>query len=123
MSRILVMDDDDVFRSALRVVLEEAAYEVTEARDGAAGLRLYRETGADLVLVDIFMPEVDGLDVIRALRTELPRPKIVAMSGGGQAGHKDILQIAAALGAEQTLAKPFAPRALLSALRDLLGPG
>jgi CheY-like chemotaxis protein len=121
MTRVLVMEDDAVFRSALRVSLEGAGYEVTDAADGAAGLRRYRESGADLVLVDIFMPETDGLEVIRALRTEVPRPKLVAMSGGGQAGQDDILKIAAALGAARTLRKPFTPHALLSAIRDLLG--
>jgi len=116
------MEDDDVFRGALRVILEEAGYDVIEARDGAAGVRLYRERGADLVLVDIFMPELDGLEVIRALRTEVPRPRFIAMSGGGRAGHGDLLTVATALGAARTLVKPFAPRDLLDAARDVLGP-
>src|SRR6266480_7062891 len=83
-ARILVMDDDELLRGALRVVLEAAGYEVIEAADGDAGLRLQREQAADLVLVDIFMPERDGLEVIRALRAEIPEPKIISMSGGGQ---------------------------------------
>jgi CheY-like chemotaxis protein len=77
------MDDDGTLRGAIRVALEAAGYEVLEAADGRAGLRLQREQGADLVLVDIFMPERDGLEVIRALRAEQARPTIVAMSGGG----------------------------------------
>jgi len=120
MTRVLVMDDDDVFRSAMHVVLEEAGYDVIAAADGVAGLRLYRERGADLVVVDIFMPEMDGLEVIRALRTGVPRPRLIAMSGGGQAGREDILSIAAALGAERTLKKPFMAQDLLDAARDLL---
>ena len=120
MTRVLVMDDDDVLRSALRVILEGAGYEVADAADGAAGVRLYREHGADLVLVDIFMPTMDGLEVIRALRTEVPRPKLVAMSGGGGIGPQDILRMAAALGAERTLTKPFVPTELLGAVRDVL---
>src|SRR2546422_679647 len=76
-ARILVMDDDGTLRGAIRVALEAAGYEVMEAADGHAGLRLQREQGADLVLVDIFMPERDGLEVIRALRAEHPQPKIV----------------------------------------------
>src|SRR5467141_2224873 len=55
-ARILVMDDDELLRGALRVALEAAGYEVMDAADGNAGLRLQREQGADLVLVDIFMP-------------------------------------------------------------------
>jgi two-component system, chemotaxis family, chemotaxis protein CheY len=121
MARILVMDDDDLLRGVLRVVLEAARYDVIEAADGKAGLRLYREQGADLVLVDIFMPERDGLEVIRALRAEIPQPKIVAMSGGGQTGQIDILRAAAAFGASRTLRKPFEPHELLTAMRELLG--
>jgi DNA-binding response OmpR family regulator len=118
---ILVMDDDEALRSALRVVLEAAGYQVMEAPDGEAGLRLQREQGADLVLVDIFMPKRDGLEVIRALRAEMPQPKIIAMSGGGQTGQIEVLEAAQAFGAARTLLKPFQPRALLRAIRELLG--
>ena len=121
MARILVMDDDALLRGALRVALEAAGYEVLEAADGDAGLRLQREQGADLVLVDIFMPQRDGLEVIRALRAETPQPKIVAMSGGGRTGQVEVLRAAAGLGASRTLLKPFEPRALLQVIRELLG--
>ena len=121
MTRVLVMDDDAVLRGALRVALEAAGYEVLDAADGETGLRLHDEHGADLVLVDIFMPERDGLEVIRALRAAIPRPKIVAMSGGGRIGEFDVLQAAAALGAARTLQKPFEPHVLLAAIRDVLG--
>src|SRR6266516_891287 len=60
MARILVIDDDARRRGAIRVVLESAGYEVIEAGDGDAGLRLHREPGADLVVVDLFMPEQIG---------------------------------------------------------------
>jgi len=115
------MDDDELLRSALRVVLEAGGYEVIEAADGNAGLRLQREQGADLVLVDIFMPERDGLEVIRALRAETTQAKIIAMSGGGQTGQIEVLEAAAAFGAARTLLKPFQPRQMLKAIRDLLG--
>jgi len=115
------MDDDELLRGALRVALEAAGYEVMDAADGNAGLRLQREQGADLVLVDIFMPGRDGLEVIRALRAEIPQPHIVAMSGGGRAGQIEVLSAAAALGAARTLLKPFEPRALLKVIRELLG--
>ena len=103
-------------------MLEGAGYEVIEAADGDAGLRLYREQGADVVLVDVFMPERDGLEMIRALRVAIPRPKIIAMSGGGRIGFDDVLTAAAAFGAARTLRKPFAPSELLTAIRDLLEP-
>ena len=121
MTRILVMDDDALLRAALRTVLEAADYDVLEAADGEAGLRLYHERGADLVVVDIFMPERDGLEVIRALRAAVPGPKILAMSGGGQSAQLEILKAAAVLGADRTLRKPFQPHQLLTAIGDLLG--
>lgn len=124
MARLLVVDDDQVLRAALRIVLEGAGYDVLEAADGDAGLRLYREQGADLVLVDIFMPGRDGLEVIRALRGAIPRPKMIAMSGRVRTGLFDPLEAAAAFGAARTLRKPFEARDLLAAIRELLGgPG
>jgi two-component system, chemotaxis family, chemotaxis protein CheY len=123
MARILVMEDDPSFRNAVRVVLEAAGYEVIEAADGAVGLRLHREQGADLVLVDIFMPERDGLEVIRTLKIEAPGAKIIAMSGGGTTLKISLLDEAAALGASRILSKPFHPSALLKAIRELLDKG
>jgi len=120
MARILVIDDDRLLREAVRALLESARYDVIEAADGDAGLRLYREQGADLVLVDIFMPERDGLEVIRTLRAEAPQALIIAMSGGGRLVKVDLLQAAARFGASRTLAKPFEPRTLLSAVHGLL---
>jgi CheY-like chemotaxis protein len=120
MARILVMDDDAMLRGAIRVVLESAGYDVIEAGDGDAGLRLYREQGADLLLVDLFMPERDGLEVIRAVRAEVPGAKIIAMSGGSNL-KLDLLDAATAFGASRTLWKPFVPSVLLGAVRDLLG--
>ena len=122
-ARILVMDDDELLRGALRVALEAAGYEVVEAGDGNAGLRLQREQAADVVLVDIFMPERDGLEVIKALQAETPRPKIIAVSGGGKTGQIEVLRAAAAFGASRTLLKPFQPRELLTAIREVLGEG
>ena len=121
MARVLVIDDDELLRRALRAVLEAAGYDVIEAAEGAAGLRVQRDQGADLVLVDIFMPGVDGLEFIRTLRAELPHAKIIAMSGGGGTGHADVLRMAAAFGASRTLRKPFKPRDLLTAIRDVMG--
>jgi len=118
-ARILVMDDDALLRGAIRVVLESAGYEVIEAGDGDAGLRLHREQGADLLLVDLFMPERDGLEVIRAVRAEVPDAKIIAMSGGSNL-KLDLLDAARAFGAARTLWKPFVPGVLLRIVQDLL---
>jgi DNA-binding response OmpR family regulator len=121
--RILVVDDDAVLREAMRRFLEQAGYEVLQAPDGATGLRLYRDRGADVVVLDIYMPERDGLEVIRELQAEKRRAKIVAISGGGDATQLDMLKAAAAFGAARTLSKPFAWQDLLAAVRELLRPG
>ena len=120
MARILVIDDDALLRRAIRVALEAAGYEVIEAGDGDAALHVYREQGADLLLVDLFIPEPDGLEVIRTVRAEVPGAKIIAMSGGGSL-KLDLLAAAAAFGASRTLWKPFVPDVLLAAVRELLG--
>jgi CheY-like chemotaxis protein len=120
----LVIDDDARLRDAIRRALEQAGHDVLEAADGAAGLRLYRERGADVVILDIFMPERDGLEVIRDLRADGRQVKIVAMSGGGQSGQADVvmdtLKAAAAFGAARTLSKPVALNELLATVHDLL---
>jgi CheY-like chemotaxis protein len=119
--KVLVIDDEALLRDTVRAVLEAAGYEVIEAADGESGLRLYREQGADLVLVDLFMPRRDGLEVIRDLLMEASDAKIIAISGGGRAGEADLLDVAVAFGAARALRKPIEPRALVTAARELLG--
>ncbi|HEU5260212.1 MAG TPA: response regulator [Gemmatimonadales bacterium] len=122
-SRILLIDDDARLRDAIRRALEQAGHEVVEATDGAAGLQLYRERGADVVILDIFMPERDGLEFIRDLRAEGRQAKIIAISGGGRTGQIDMLKAAAAFGATCTLSKPVALNELLATVHDLLVQG
>jgi len=72
-ARVLVIDDDATLRGAVRRILERAGYDVLEAGDGAAGLQLHQQQGADVVIVDIFMPERDGLELIRICEPHRPR--------------------------------------------------
>jgi PAS domain S-box-containing protein len=120
-ARVLVIDDDASLRSAIRRALEQAGYDVEEAADGAAGLRLYREHAAAVVITDIFMPDRDGLELIRDLRSEGRPVQIIAISGGGKSGQVDMLDAAAAFGATRTLPKPLALSKLVATVRDLLG--
>jgi signal transduction histidine kinase/CheY-like chemotaxis protein len=119
-ARILVIDDDAQLRSAITRLLGQAGYDVLAAGDGAAGLALYHEQGADLVIVDVFMPERDGLEVIRALRAEPCPAKIIAISGGDQTGHLELLKVAEVVGASRTLTKPMALKELLATVRELV---
>ena len=120
MARILVIDDDEQIRGVVRRILERAGHEVQDIADGEAGVRLYRDHPADLVITDIFMPPPDGLQTIRRLRREFPEVKIIALSGGDRSGTLDLRDRAEVLGASRTLRKPFEMSDLLKVVHELL---
>ena len=115
MATILIIDDEEIIRVLLRSALEEAGYEVAEAANGLQGLELYRQRSADLVITDIVMPEMNGLDILLALTREFLNAKVIAISGAG--GEKNVLDVAKLLGARQTFQKPFSMPDLLGAVR------
>jgi two-component system response regulator (stage 0 sporulation protein F) len=80
-ARILVVDDDQAIRLLLRAMLERQGHAVVEATNGNEGLRYYRAAPTDLVITDIQMPVMDGLQMIRALRDDFPTARVIAMSG------------------------------------------
>jgi CheY-like chemotaxis protein len=125
--RILVADDDPLVRATLRRILEAAGFAVTCAHDGCEASDRLRWEDFDLAIVDIFMPDRDGLEVIRLLRRE-QAPALIAISGGAPLGRVwhldsevDFLQVAQAFGAKATLCKPFRPKQLLAAVHEALG--
>ncbi len=120
MSSILVVDDDDQFRRMVQRTLERAGFEVRAAANGRQALQIFTEHGADLVLTDLIMPECEGLETIVALRRLWKTPRIIAMSGGGRGSAEEYLGAARVLGVGTTLAKPFATKDLLSAVRSAL---
>ena len=81
MPSVLVVDDQDEVRQLIRETLEQAGYEVEEARDGKEGLERYRARSTDLVIMDILMPEQDGLEAIMTLHREFPDTRVIAMTG------------------------------------------
>jgi two-component system response regulator AtoC len=119
--RILLVDDDPSILSSLSKVLTTAGHEVIVAEDGVAATRRWRERGADLVILDIFMPVMDGLETLALLRAQGPRVPIIVMSGGGATGLSLFLE-AKLLGADWTIAKPFTLAEIMtlvsSALRE-----
>ena len=119
-AQVLVIDDDPKVRVAIRRALEQEGFAVLEAADGEAGLQLYREHGAAVVILDIFMPKRDGLEFIREVRADGRKAKIIAISGGGQIRQMDMLKAAAAFGASRTFSKPVEMKELLSAIHELL---
>ena len=94
MARILVVDDDAAVRLLLRTLLERRGHFVVEAENGDEGLRYYRDAPTDLVITDIQMPVMDGLQMIKELRGDFPTAKIIAISGekGGLAAAQPLSQ-------------------------------
>ena len=120
MARILIIDDEDELRSMLRRMLEQAGHEVTEAVNGAEGIKLYERDQPDLIITDIIMPEKEGVETIIALRQADPNLPIIAISGGGRLEATDFLTMAKKLGARHTLSKPFRRDQLLEAVGECL---
>lgn len=119
--RVLVVDDDRKVREVVRVMLEGAGFEVEEAADGEQALRTFRRLGADLILCDMFMPEHDGLELLRALRSASSKVKVIAMTGGGNFHDSvDLLPLATTLGAVAILYKPFTQQEVCAAIARAL---
>jgi CheY-like chemotaxis protein len=113
--RILLVDDDPDVRRSLDNALTKAGYEVISAANGFEAIRRWRDLhGGDLVILDMFMPEKDGLETMVELRNHSPGVPIIAISGGGTTGRLDILEDARLLGAIETFEKPFSIHALLA---------
>ncbi len=102
---ILVIDDDGFYRGVIRRILEDGGHQVLETEDGREAVDLYRQFRPDVVVTDIFMPGMDGGEVIRALRAVDNHVKIVAVSGGGAFYDVDVLDMARKLGAAVILRK------------------
>jgi CheY-like chemotaxis protein len=114
-ARILIIDDDEPFRTLLRGMLLEAGHTVVEAPNGFEALKLIRAEPVELVLTDLMMP-YGGLATIRILRNEFPHLGIIAISGGGTFR----LNFAQSLGAHRTLTKPFTAEQLSAAITEVL---
>lgn len=118
--RVLVVDDNPTVRTTARILLEDAGLTVFEADGGVAALRAVRGEDPDIVLCDVFMPDIDGLEVIRALRRDFPNAKVIAMSGGAFGGALDLLPAARRLGASGVLQKPFTQQMVLEEIERVL---
>ena len=120
MANVVVIDDEEAVRRSLLNMLEQKGHNVLLAPNGVAGLQQCQDNDVDLAIVDIFMPEKDGLEVIRTLKLQHESIKVMAITGGGSL-EINFLPEARALGAEQTLRKPFTANELYATLDVLLG--
>jgi two-component system KDP operon response regulator KdpE len=115
-SRILVVDDDDQLRRALRINLAARHYEVLTAADGTSALETAARTPPDLAIVDLGLPDIDGVEVVRGLRGWTTVPIIVLSARDDQAGKVQALDA----GADDYVTKPFGLDELLARIRAAL---
>lgn len=107
MPRVLVIDDDVQLRTVIRDALELDGHVILEACDGADGLSLYDQARPDVVIVDMIMPNKEGVETLMDLSRRPHPPPVIAISGGGRVGDMTYLKIARKFGARFVLAKPF----------------
>ncbi len=121
MARILVVDDEIELRTLLRKILTRRGHDVIEAENGSMAISMVEQgEKPDLIITDIFMPDTDGIEVLRHLRAKYPELKIVVMSGGGNRVSRGYLPAATALGADHVIEKPFDPSAVGEQIENLL---
>jgi CheY-like chemotaxis protein len=120
MARILVVDDQREVRSAVQRALERGGHEVMVAVDGLDGVRAVRSAPVDLALIDIHMPEMDGIELLINFKAAAPSMPVIVMSGSEQSRRLDLLKDASLLGATGILAKPFTLEELREAVTRAL---
>lgn len=108
--RILIADDDPLVREVAALLLDGAGLAVVEVVDGLQAVAEFEKAPFELALIDIFMPNRDGVETIRELRRRWPGTRIIAMSGGARIiRREDALEWALGLGADIVIEKPFDP--------------
>lgn len=118
---VCVIDDDANVRQTIRTILETVGYMTAEASDGEQGLEAIARTGATIAVVDIIMPNREGLETIAEAKTRFPSLKILAISGSERAiGSQGYLALATAIGADDVLRKPLRAEELLAKIKRLV---
>lgn len=121
MNKVLVIDDEPMILETIRRALESEGYEVSVAASGAKGLEELRGSSFDLTIVDILMPEMDGIEIIREMKRISPSLNVIAISGGGRIDNSSFLSMAEQLGANDSLKKPFSLMELRQRVGNLCG--
>jgi two-component system, chemotaxis family, chemotaxis protein CheY len=118
MAKILVVDDAMFMRTRLRSLLEGAGHQIAEASNGREAVDTYAAEHPDLVLMDVTMPEMDGLEALRAIREGSAEAKIIMCSALGQ---QSIVLEAIKSGARDFIVKPFKPEKVLETVAKHVG--
>ena len=115
--RILVVDDEDIVRTSCSRTLSPEGYEVSLAKNGFEGLKMASEERFDLVLTDLKMPDMDGIEVLRIIKEKWPETAVIIVTGYQTV---DTAVKAIKLGAYDYIEKPFAPDSLISAVAEAM---
>ncbi len=119
-ARILIIDDEPLVLRLAATVLASAGHTIYQAADGKSGETLFEEMQPELTILDVWMPEQDGLQTIRQLRARSPGAKILVMSGQPRRSGMPVFEVASVLGAANLLTKPFTPDELLASVAAVL---
>lgn len=111
--KLLLVEDDEMISDALKYGLEKEGFEVLQAFDGKSGLELARSTSPDLVLLDIMLPKMNGLEVCREIRRDFSVPILMITARGEESDQVAGLE----LGADDYIVKPFGTRQLIARIR------
>lgn len=120
---VLVIDDDASVCHMLTVLLEDQKYYVFSASNGHAAVEILKELDVDLVVTDIIMPGMEGIELIRNIKKTSPKIKIIAMSGYRASGQLDYLRYAREFGVDHTFQKPFDVLQFLQTVKELIPQG
>lgn len=115
--KILVVDDEDIVRTSCNRALTPEGYEVKMARNGSDGIRMIGEEKFDIVLTDLKMPDMDGIEVLKRIKQEWPEIEVIIITGYQTV---DTAVKAIKLGAYDYIEKPFTPDALIAAVTKAL---
>jgi DNA-binding response OmpR family regulator len=121
-AHVLVVDDDELIRKTLQLHLEAAGLHVSLASNGLEAVAFMENERPDIIILDLFMPEMDGFETLRRLNRSARRSRILAISGAWTASDCSFLAMAAKLGADGVLNKPFTASELTAAVETLLPP-
>ena len=120
MKNILIIDDEESIRESLKGILQDEGFRTTFAQNGEEGLTLLRDEGADLVLLDIWMPGLDGIETLRRIRELLPEQQVIMMSGHGTI---ETAVKATKLGAYDFIEKPLSLEKVLLCIQNAMKVG
>lgn len=116
MKRILIIDDNLLIRKQIRFILRDEDFDIEEAENGIQGLEMIKQETYDLIVTDIIMPEMEGLELILRLKRDFPKIKIIAISGG----KPYYLYMAKKFGVQNVFTKPIDHQKLLTAIKNII---